>query len=109
MGDEQRARLEALKAEYDAVYEMLSERIAGGAAESDPNDGEAWRAMQERVEAEQKLLFQRNERTEKARSEARRILGDELAARVRGLVPDEADPAKTRQANRFDPFAEDDD
>ena len=109
VGDEQRARLEALKAEYDAVYEMLSEKIAGGAAESDPNDGEAWRAMQERVEAEQKLLFQRNERTEKARSEARRILGDELAARVRGLVPDEADPAKTRQASRFDPFAEDDD
>jgi hypothetical protein len=58
---------------------------------------------------EGKLLLQRTEVTQKARSDARRILGDELAARVRGLVPDEADPAKTRQANRFDPFAEDDD
>jgi hypothetical protein len=106
LGEQQRARLEALKAEYDAVYEMLSEKIAGSAEQADPNDGEAWRAMQERVEAEQKLLFQRNERTEKARSEARRILGDELAARVRGLVPDEADPAKSRQANRFDFFAQ---
>jgi hypothetical protein len=108
VSDDQRARLEALKAEYDAVYELLSEKIAGGGA-VDPNDGEAWRAMQERIEAEQKLFFQRNERTEKARSEARRILGDELAARVRGLVPDEADAAKGREANRFDPFAEEDD
>ena len=108
--DDQRARLDALKAEYDAVYEMLSERIAtGDESAATAADGEAWRAMQERMEAEQKLFFQRNERTEKARSEARRILGDELAARVRGLVPDEADAAKPRQANRFDPFAEEDD
>lgn len=105
VSDDQRARLEALKAEYDAVYEMLSEKIASESA-VDPNDGEAWREMQARAEAEQKLFFQRNERTEKARSEARRILGDELASRVRGLVPDEADGA-ARQRNRFDPFAED--
>jgi len=107
VSDDQRARLEALKAEYDAVYEMLSEKIASESA-VDPNDGEAWREMQARAEAEQKLFFQRNERTEKARSEARRILGDELASRVRGLVPDEAD-GTARQRNRFDPFAEDDD
>jgi hypothetical protein len=107
VSDDQRARLEALKAEYDAVYEMLSEKIAGESA-VDPHDGEAWREMQARADAEQKLFFERNERTEKARSEARRILGDELASRVRGLVPDEADGA-ARQRNRFDPFAEDDD
>jgi hypothetical protein len=65
--------------------------------------------MQERMEAEEKLRFQRNERTEKARSEARRILGDELASRVRGLVPDDVDAAASRQMNRFDPFAGDDD
>jgi len=109
VGDAQRARLEALKAEYDAVYEMLSEKIAGSAEQADPNDGEAWRAMQERVEAEQKLLFQRNERTEKARSEARRILGDDLAARVRGLVPDETEPTKKGAAGGFNPFEEDED
>lgn len=106
---DQRARLEALKAEYDAVYEMLSAKIAGGDAEESSDSKESWRVMQERAEAEQKLLFQRNERTEKARSEARRILGDELAARVRGLVPSESDPAKSRRTNRFDFFGEDED
>jgi hypothetical protein len=109
VSDDQRARLEALKAEYDAVYEMLSEKIAVGSEEVDPADGEAWRAMQERMEAEEKLRFQRNERTEKARSEARRILGDELASRVRGLVPDEADPSAGRRAAGFNPFLEDED
>jgi hypothetical protein len=109
ISEDQRARLEALQAEYEAVYEMLSEKIATGGEQADPNDSEAWRAMQERMEAEEKLRFQRNERTEKARSEARRILGDELASRVRGLVPDDVDAAASRQTNRFDPFAGDDD
>jgi hypothetical protein len=40
---------------------------------------------------EGKLLLQRTEVTQKARSDARRILGDELAARVRGLGPADAD------------------
>jgi hypothetical protein len=99
---------EAGRNEVEGEVGFLADTV-GSAEQADPNDGEAWRAMQERVEAEQKLLFQRNERTEKARSEARRILGDELASRVRGLVPDDADPAKSRQANRFDFFGGDDD
>jgi len=106
---DQRARLEALRAEYDAVYEMLSEKLASGGADDNLTDEDGFRAMQERMETEQKLRFQRTERTDKARSEARRILGDELAARVRGLVPDETEPTKKGAAGGFNPFEEDED
>jgi hypothetical protein len=107
---DQRGRLDALRAEYEAAYLSLSEKIvegsAGMVAGSDP-DG--WREYQERAEVVEKIRFERNERTEKARSEARRILGDELASRVRGLVPDEADPSAGRRATGFNPFLEDED
>jgi hypothetical protein len=76
--------------------------VAGG-------DPDGWREYQERAEAVEKIRFQRNERTEKARSEARRILGEELASRVRGLVPDEADGPAAPSVTGFTPFAEDDD
>ena len=107
---EQRGRLDALRAEYEAAYLSLSEKIveqsAGMVAGGDP---EGWREYQERAEAVEKIRFQRNERTEKARSEARRILGDELASRVRGLVPDEADAPSARGMEGFNPFRDDED
>ena len=105
----QRARLEALMAEYDARDLAVAEQAVLARMRFDPNDPRPRDTELLRVEAEQKLLFQRNERTEKARSEARRILGDELASRVRGLVPDEAGGADARRANRFDFFTAEDD
>jgi hypothetical protein len=105
---EQRARLEALKAEYDAAYESLSEKIACGPTGTDTNGRGTMEATQQLVEFEQRLRLQRNERTEKARSEARRILGDELASRVRGLESAKVEPLRTRMAQPFGPAAEDD-
>jgi hypothetical protein len=109
LADAQRDRLEALMAEYEAVYHALSEKIASGAGEFDSYDPEAWRAMQERLEARQRLRFQRDEHTEKARADMRRILGDELASRVRGLVRDEYAPPKATAMQGFDPFLPEDD
>jgi hypothetical protein len=65
--------------------------------------------MQERLEARQRLRFQRDEHTEKARADMRRILGDELASRVRGLVRDEYAPPKATAMQGFDPFLPEDD
>jgi hypothetical protein len=105
---EQRARLEALMAEYAAAYESLSEKIASGPTGTDTNGHGTMEATQQLVEFEQRLRLQRSERTEKARSEARRILGDELASRVRGLESAKAEPLRTRMAQPFGPAAEDD-
>ena len=109
LADDQRARLESVLAEYEAVYDSISEKIATDGGAFDNADPEAWRAMQERVEAKQRLRFQRDEHTEKARAEARRILGDELASRVRGLVRDENAPPRATAAHGFDPFMPEDD
>lgn len=109
LGEDQRARLESVLAEYEAVYDSISEKIATDGGAFDNADPEAWRAMQERVEAKQRLRFQRDEHTEKARAEARRILGDELASRVRGLVRDENAPPRATAAHGFDPFMPEDD
>jgi hypothetical protein len=63
-----------------------------------PTDSDGFRRAQQAAEEVEKLRFQRSERTAKARSEARRILGDELAAEIRGLVPNDSEP--TAQARR---------
>jgi hypothetical protein len=57
---------------------------------------------------EGKLLLQRTEVTQKARSDARRILGDELAARVRGLGPADADAASNPTQMPFGGIRDDD-
>lgn len=107
---EQRGRLDALRAEYEAVYSALSAQLAEGPSAMPFGDDESQlREYSERAEAIEKLRFQRNERTEKARSEARRILGDELAKRIRGLVPDEDSSARSQTRMAFNPFAEDED
>ena len=106
------ARLEALKAEYDSVFESLTKRMIELSEEVGTTTPERFQetlAIQETLE---KLRFQREERTEKARGEARRILGDALASRVRGLVPNEDDVLlgpKRRDAEPFRTTARDDD
>jgi hypothetical protein len=102
LGDEQRTRIEVLGAEYDAVFETLTEKMAELAARPKPTGLDAWRAEQLAREEIEKVRFQRTERTNKARSELRRILGDELAQAVRGLVPKEDGSAGSRRnLNRF--------
>jgi hypothetical protein len=107
---EQRGRLDALRAEYDAVYNDLSAKIAdSGSTVVSRGDDADFRAMSERAEALAKVRFERTERTEKARAETRRILGDSLAKRVRGLVPDEDSETSARSRMAFNPFVDDDD
>ena len=91
--DDQSLRLEVLKAEYDAVYEMLSEKLATGVgpdAEIGEQSREEMLDVVERFHTYRGLSLQRRECTERARSAARRILGDELASRVQGLAPRKA-------------------
>lgn len=108
--DDERARLEAMRAEYEGVYEMLSEQMIVPAFDVVPGDGspESWQEFAKRAEEAEKRRFQRSERTEKARNELRRMLGEERAALVPGLVRDEA-RRKERAKRNFNPFEQDDD
>ncbi|MFM2163613.1 MAG: hypothetical protein RL325_50, partial [Planctomycetota bacterium] len=93
-----------LKAEYDSVFESLTARMIEASeriATATPEHFEESIALRENLE---KLRFQRSERTEKARSEARRVLGDALASRVRGLVPSEDDDLLAHKRRGPDPF-----
>jgi hypothetical protein len=104
--DDQIARLEALKAEYDAVFESLTVRMIAERERASETDDAGWQEEMRRSEAIEKLRFQRDERTAKARSEARRILGDALASTVRGLVPDEDEALLADNTGEmFTPFA----
>ncbi len=110
LNEDQLARLDALTAEYDVVYDALSDSIAQKANSAvTGGDSEAWRERQVIAEEVERLRFQRKERTDKARSEARRILGEALASRVRGLLPSDDAPAPTRRTNPREMFASDDD
>lgn len=74
-------------------------------SEAAPADAD-FRAQLRHQEAIEKFRFQRDERTAKARSEARRILGDALASTVRGLVPDEDEALLADTSGEmFTPFA----
>ncbi|MCE2881899.1 MAG: hypothetical protein LW636_06025 [Planctomycetaceae bacterium] len=108
--DDERARLEAMRAEYEGVYEMLSEQMILPAFDVVPGDGspESWQEFSKRAEEAEKRRFQRSERTEKARNELRRMLGEERAALVPGLVRDEA-RRKERAKRNFNPFEQGDD
>ena len=100
----QLARLDALRAEYDSVFESLTQRMIEAdeqIAAIAPERFEETIALRESLE---KLRFQRNERTEKARGEARRILGDALASRIRGLVPNEDDELLSPRRREPQPF-----
>jgi len=85
------ARLEALKGEYDSVFEALTQRMVDASDRIAVISRERFEESVALRESLEKLRFQRNERAEKARGEARRILGDGLASRIRGLVPNEDD------------------
>lgn len=86
LDDERRTRLDVLRAEYDAVFDELTRRLCDASLEAEPDA----KASQQVAAALERLRFARDERTAKARAEARRILGDELAIGIRGLVPADA-------------------
>lgn len=109
LDDDQFTRLEVLRAEYEVVFEELSRQmIDANTPLADPGP-DAWREQMRIMETTEKLRFQRNERTEKARSEARRILGDDLARRIPGLAPTSSDPAPSTRPTSIWPFDDDED
>ena len=71
------------------MYDKLSGEMAqpSGMPMTGAMDEAGWAEYQKRAEAIEKARFNRKERTEKALSELRRLLGAEHATLVPGLVP----------------------
>jgi len=91
LSEDQRARVTALAAEYSVVFEKFSDEMVMQADQpmTGVGDEATWAEYQKRAERVEKARFNRNERTEKALAELRRILGVENAALVPGLVKDQ--------------------
>lgn len=109
LDDDRRARLDALAAEYDAMYMKLSERMIMPAIDAFPGDGsqEAWQEYARRQAEAQKIAFQRRQLTDKTLLRLRRLLGAELAARVQGLSPADDETELGQDPGNF--FAQDED
>lgn len=88
------------------MFESLTVRMIAERERASETGDAGWQEEMRRSEAVEKIRFQRDERTAKARSEARRILGDALASTVRGLVPDEDEALLADTSGEmFTPFA----
>ena len=98
LSEDQLARLDALRAEYEVIYDALCVEMAAGSGNPFPLGAspEDWQEYTKRAAAIEQIRFRRNERTEKTLGELRRILGSELAASVPGLV---IDPEAEADAN----------
>lgn len=96
LDDELRVEIEVLRAEYLAVLDDRSARIIALARE-DARTPDAPREVRATRAAEiARLGAERSERTERSLVELRRLLGDERARRVPGLVrPTGAGPARS--------------
>lgn len=107
LDDDQRARIDAMRAEYLAVFDDLSERMiaaarrsTAGAAAAPGDDAERYAAS---MEESARLRLDRTERTNKVLAELRRILGPERASRVPGLVRKERDALPESIWELFEP------
>ncbi len=114
LSEDQLARLDALRAEYEVIYDALCVEMAAGSSNPFPlgATGEDWQEYTKRAAAIEQIRFRRNERTEKTLGELRRILGSELAASVPGLVIDpeaEADANDNDGGFNGEMFTQDDD
>ncbi|MEY4117273.1 MAG: hypothetical protein RLZZ116_601 [Planctomycetota bacterium] len=81
-----RANVDALRAEYIAVFDKLCEEIVVLQQKATAAGADDWAEYTRQMDAVENLRFQRSERTAKALSELRRLLGAELAARIPGLA-----------------------
>lgn len=109
LSDDQRARIEALAAEYDAVYLKLSEQMVLPPLDPFPGDGsqESWQEYARKQAEVQKIGFQRRQLTDKTLLKLRRTLGDAMAAQVPGLAPGDEDLLGSRDGANW--FAGEDD
>lgn len=98
-----RAQVEALRAEYIAVFDNLCEQIVALQQRASEVGDDNWTEYTRQMEAVDNLRFQRSERTAKALSELRRLLGPERVARVPGLA-EKDEPGE----ESMDPFEDED-
>ena len=84
--EDERARIDAMRAEYLAVFDGLTTRMIEAARKWDEkalrDEAQMEDALLEEIE---QLRLDRKERTDKVLGELRRLLGAERAARIRGL------------------------
>jgi hypothetical protein len=103
LDEETRARLDALQAEYLAVYDTMSERmvVLSTMSADGVNDSIDWADYSKRMQEYERIDFDRKERTEKAIGELRRVLGSARAARIPGLGPDAESGPGDRSGGRW--------
>lgn len=84
--------VEALRAEYEAIFDKMSEQLIAPAFDIIPGDGspEAWRDYARRMEEIERVRFKRTEFVDKIRAALARAIGPAQAARVPGLVRESA-------------------
>lgn len=98
-----RAQIDALRAEYIAVFDKLSAQIVELSQKALAGASDNWTEYTRQMQAVDNLRFERDERTAKARSELRRLLGPERSARMPGLAEKEPTGEET-----LDPFEDED-
>ena len=81
-----RAKVEALRAEYIAVFDKLSDRMIEIAAKANDRTQDDWAEYTRQMQLVDGLRFERDERTAKAIGELRRLLGPERASRIPSLA-----------------------
>lgn len=110
LSDDQRVRIDALRAEYDAVYAKLCGEMAELSGTTNPGfqvDMD-WESYAKKMAQVERIRFVRKERTDKALAELRRVLGPDRAVEVRGLVKDADEEAEPNQ-RQFLEWASDED
>lgn len=104
LSDDERARIDAMRAEYLAVFDGLTSRMIDAARKWDEK-ALADEAVSEDtlLEEIERLRLDRKERTDKVRGELRRLLGPERAARVRGLPKSDGSGAPASIWDLYEP------
>ncbi len=90
LNDDQKQQLQVLRDRYHTEYVAFCRKmVPKGSEEPEPSRPEDmqryWQAQMERMNAIEKVRFDRNERSQRAVSQLRRILNDEQSKRLAGL------------------------
>jgi hypothetical protein len=89
-----RARIEALRAEYLALFDQMTKGMAQAGSEAVIGEDADWSLYRAKMEEVERFRFDRRERTMRVLGELRRLLGPERVARVPGLAEAVDEPAR---------------
>ena len=89
-----RARIEALRAEYLALFDQMTKGMAQAGSEAVIGEDADWSLYRAKMEEVERFRFDRRERTMRVLGELRRLLGAERVARVPGLAEAVDEPAR---------------